>query len=73
VNKLRRRICDKDHEMLHVPKHDPQELERIGRGNVKVGQKIVKDEGWIQSIKRDCGISEYVRKCVDTSEIIFGY
>jgi tetratricopeptide (TPR) repeat protein len=53
---LERRICSKNHEMLHVPKYDEQELKTIGEGNVKVGQKIMTVEDWIQGIRNDWGI-----------------
>jgi hypothetical protein len=52
------RVCNKDHEMLHVPKYDQKEVDAIGEGNVKVGQKIMKVEEWIKGIKKDWEIPE---------------
>jgi thioredoxin-like negative regulator of GroEL len=54
---LKVRNCQKTHEMLHAPKYDAEELEKVGKGNVKVGQEITRVEDWIQSIKQDWGIS----------------
>jgi hypothetical protein len=56
VGTLERQICNKNHEMLHVPKYNEQELEMIGKGNVKVGQKIMSVDDWIQGIRNDWGI-----------------
>jgi hypothetical protein len=46
-------VCNKNHEMLHVPKHDEKELERIGKDNVKVGRKVISVRDWIQDIRVD--------------------
>ena len=53
---LQRQICNKGHDMFYVPKYDKEELERVGEGNVKVGQEIMKIEDWIQNIKKEWGI-----------------
>lgn len=49
-------ICQKDHEMLHVPAFDMTEREKIGAGNVRVGEQILPVQEWIQRIKMDWGI-----------------
>jgi tetratricopeptide (TPR) repeat protein len=61
LNKLRAgtldgKVCGKDHEMLHVPAYDAVEMEKIGDGNVKVGEQIMTVEEWIQRIKENWGI-----------------
>lgn len=50
------RICNKDHEMLHVPAYDPIERRRIGDGNVKVGEEILSVNEWLQRIRKEWGI-----------------
>lgn len=50
------RICDKDHEMLHIPAYDPVERRRIGDGNVKVGEEILSVNEWLQRIRKGWGI-----------------
>ncbi|RAK85726.1 hypothetical protein BO79DRAFT_231088 [Aspergillus costaricaensis CBS 115574] len=39
---MKLKICKKNHEMLHIPAYDPVERRRIGDGNVKVGEEILK-------------------------------
>jgi hypothetical protein len=46
-------VCNKNHEMLHEPKHNEKELERVGKDNVKVGQKVISVKDWIQGIRVD--------------------
>jgi tetratricopeptide (TPR) repeat protein len=53
---LERQICDKDHEMFHVPKYNKEELDRIGEGNVKVGAEILKVRDWIERVKTEWAI-----------------
>ncbi|GAB1217101.1 hypothetical protein ATERTT37_006324 [Aspergillus terreus] len=48
--------CNKDHEMLHVPAYDPAERQRIGEGNVKVGEEILPVDEWLQRIRKEWGI-----------------
>ena len=43
--------CNKNHEMLHIPAYDPVERQRIGDGNVKVGQEIMTVNDWLQRIR----------------------
>ncbi|KAJ5726251.1 uncharacterized protein N7483_007608 [Penicillium malachiteum] len=43
--------CNKNHDMLHVPAYDPSERQRIGDGNVKVGQEIIQVDEWLQRIR----------------------
>ncbi|PYH72109.1 uncharacterized protein BO88DRAFT_402379 [Aspergillus vadensis CBS 113365] len=50
------KICDKDHEMLHIPAYDPVERRRIGDGNVKVGEEILSINEWLQRIRKGWGI-----------------
>lgn len=50
------KICGKDHEMLHVPAYDAADREKIGEGNVKVGEHILPIEEWIQRLKEDWAI-----------------
>ncbi|KAJ1712025.1 hypothetical protein NYO67_5777 [Aspergillus flavus] len=50
------RICNKDHEMLHVPAYDLIERRRIGDGNVKVGEEILSVNEWLQRIRKEWGI-----------------
>lgn len=61
LNKLRAgtldsTVCGKDHEMLHVPAYDAVEMEKIGDGNVKVGEQIMTVDEWIQRVKENWGI-----------------
>ncbi|KAJ5683311.1 hypothetical protein N7462_006476 [Penicillium macrosclerotiorum] len=49
-------ICDKDHEMMHVPAYDPAKRQRIGEGNVQVGEHILPIEEWLERIKADWAI-----------------
>jgi hypothetical protein len=49
-------VCNKNYEILHVPKHDEKELERVGKDNVKVGQKVKSVKDWIQGIRDDWDI-----------------
>ncbi|KAB8224412.1 hypothetical protein BDV33DRAFT_233369 [Aspergillus novoparasiticus] len=50
------KVCNKDHEMLHVPAYDPVERQRIGDGNVKVGEEILSVNEWLQRIRKGWGI-----------------
>lgn len=50
-------VCNKSHEMLHVPKYDEYKLKKIGKGNVMVGQEVMAVEDWLQKIKQDWGLS----------------
>ena len=54
---LELQVCSKSHEMLHVPEYDEAKVERIGQGNVMVGQEVMAVEDWIQKVKQDWGIS----------------
>ncbi|OQD79098.1 hypothetical protein PENANT_c062G09607 [Penicillium antarcticum] len=61
LNKLRKgtleiNVCGKDHEMIHVPAYDAVKMEKIGVGNVKVGEKIMSVDDWIKRLKEDWGI-----------------
>jgi hypothetical protein len=42
--------------MLHVPVYDKAELDKIGEGNVRIAETIMKVEDWIQSLKEDWGL-----------------
>jgi hypothetical protein len=53
---LKLNVCNKDHEMLHVPAYDPVERQRIGEGNVKVGEEILPVDQWLQRIRKGWGI-----------------
>ncbi|KAJ5211191.1 Tetratricopeptide-like helical [Penicillium cf. griseofulvum] len=44
-------ICGKDHDMLHVPPFDPVQRQRVGRGNVLVGEEIIPVTEWLQQLK----------------------
>lgn len=48
--------CSKEHDVLHVPAYDPAERERIGEGNVKVGEEIMSVDEWLQRLRKDWGI-----------------
>lgn len=50
------KICNPDHEMLHVPAYDSVERQRIGEGNVKVGEEIMPVNEWLQRIRKEWGI-----------------
>jgi tetratricopeptide (TPR) repeat protein len=61
LNKLREgslenQVCDKDHEMLHVPAYDLEHHQKIGQGNVLVGEEIISINDWLQGIKERWGI-----------------
>ncbi|KAJ5789999.1 Tetratricopeptide-like helical [Penicillium psychrosexuale] len=47
---LERNICDKDHEMFHVPPYDVAKHERVGEGNVLVGEEIMPVSEWLQRL-----------------------
>jgi hypothetical protein len=49
-------ICGKNHEMLHVPSYDATEREKIGAGNVKVGDHVLPVEKWLQRLKAEWAI-----------------
>jgi hypothetical protein len=49
-------VCNQDHEMLHIPAYDPVERQRIGEGNVKVGEEILPIDAWLQRIRKEWGI-----------------
>ncbi|GLA15441.1 hypothetical protein AnigIFM62618_001981 [Aspergillus niger] len=53
---MKLKICNKDHEMLHIPAYDPVERRRIGDGNVKVGEEILSVKEWLQRIRKGWGI-----------------
>lgn len=54
---LETQVCNKNHDMLHVPKFDEKELKRIGKSNVKVGSMIMKVDDWVVGIKQQWGIA----------------
>ncbi|KAJ5437885.1 uncharacterized protein N7458_008883 [Penicillium daleae] len=54
---IKLKSCNKDHEMLHVPAYDPVERQRIGEGNVKVGEEILPVDKWLQRICEEWGIT----------------
>ncbi|KAJ5794025.1 Tetratricopeptide-like helical [Penicillium paradoxum] len=61
LNKLRegtlqKRICGKDHDMLHVPAYDIAQQEKIGEGNVLVGEEIMPVTEWLRHIKEKWGL-----------------
>jgi tetratricopeptide (TPR) repeat protein len=53
---LKRRVCGKDHDMLHVPAYDAAERQRIGDGNALIGEEIVSMSEWLQRIKEKWGL-----------------
>ncbi|GJP90847.1 uncharacterized protein AlacWU_03746 [Aspergillus niger] len=53
---MKLKICNKDHEMLHIPAYDPVERRRIGDGNVKVGEEILSVNEWLQRIRKGWGL-----------------
>jgi tetratricopeptide (TPR) repeat protein len=53
---LASQVCHKDHEMLHIPAFDMTERQKIGAGNVRVGEQILPVQEWVQRIKMDWGI-----------------
>ncbi|KAJ5360801.1 Tetratricopeptide-like helical [Penicillium concentricum] len=50
-------VCGKDHEMVHVPPYDPAERERVGEGNVLVGEEVIPVTEWLQRLKENWDIS----------------
>jgi hypothetical protein len=50
------KVCNPEHNMLHVPAYDAFEHKRIGKGNVKVGEDILEVEEWLRRIRRDWGL-----------------
>ncbi|KAJ5291022.1 hypothetical protein N7478_000273 [Penicillium angulare] len=55
---LKPKVCNKDHEVLFIPAYDPVERQRIGAGNVKVGEEVVSIAEWLGGIRKDWGIKE---------------
>lgn len=53
---LGKRICGKDHSMLHVPAYDIARQEKVGEGNVLVDEKIIPVSEWLQSIRQKWGL-----------------
>lgn len=45
-------VCNKDHEMFWVLKYDPENLRRIGKGNVEVDGQIVNVNEWKNMIRK---------------------
>jgi tetratricopeptide (TPR) repeat protein len=61
LNKLRegtleRQVCGKDHEFLRIPVYDPAHHQKVGEGNVLVGEEIIPVSDWLQGIKERWGI-----------------
>ena len=54
--KLRRHVCDKSHDFLHVPPWDYEKARRVGKGNVQVGDRIMTIKEWLDGIRRDWDI-----------------
>ncbi|GAT21910.1 hypothetical protein RIB2604_01400010 [Aspergillus luchuensis] len=50
---MKLKICNKDHEMLHIPAYDPVERRRVGDGNVKVGEEILRNLNNSNKLVRD--------------------
>ena len=50
---LKQGVCSPEHEMLHIPAHDPAERRRIGEGNVKVGEQVVVEITFLSYLKQD--------------------
>ncbi|KAJ5154944.1 Tetratricopeptide-like helical [Penicillium coprophilum] len=53
---LKYEFCNKDHKMLHVPPYDPAQRQRVGVGNVLVGEEIIPVTEWLQRLKENWGI-----------------
>ncbi|KAJ5924059.1 hypothetical protein N7466_008246 [Penicillium verhagenii] len=49
-------VCDKNHDMMHVPAYDLSERQSVGDGNVRVGERIVKIDDWVHQIRERWGI-----------------
>ena len=56
--KIRRHICDKDHDFFHVPPWDFEKAWKVGKGNVQVGEKVITVQDWLNGIRRDWGIEQ---------------
>ena len=56
--KMRRHVCNKDHDFFHVPPWDFDRAWRVGKGNVQVGEKIMTVQDWLDGIRRDWGIEQ---------------
>ena len=50
-------VCNPRHEFLHVPKYDVDEARKIGKGNVKVDDKIVPIATWLDGLKQEWGLA----------------
>ncbi|PYH79593.1 hypothetical protein BO82DRAFT_393813 [Aspergillus uvarum CBS 121591] len=50
------KVCNPEHDMLRVPAYDASEHKRMGKGNVKVGEDILKVEEWLRRVRRDWGL-----------------
>lgn len=50
------RICGQDHKMLYVPAYDGALWQKIGKGNVMVGEEVISVRDWLQRIKEKWGI-----------------
>ena len=55
---LAKHICDKTHEFLDVPIWDFEAWRKIPKGSVKVGEKLVKVEEWLDGIREEWGIEK---------------
>ncbi|KAK4861679.1 hypothetical protein LT330_003714 [Penicillium expansum] len=53
---LEQKFCDKNHEMLHVPPYNAAEHQRVGKGNVLVGEEIILVSEWLQRLKEKWNI-----------------
>ena len=66
TGKLKRYVCNANHDWLHVPKWDDEQYRKVGKGRVKiggefrdgarVGGEIVTIEEWLDLVRDDCGI-----------------
>ena len=56
--KMRRHVCNKDHDFFHVPHWDFEKAWRVGKGNVQVGEEIMTVQDWLGGIRRDWGIEQ---------------
>lgn len=53
---IKAKVCHKNHDTLYVPAYDAAEHERVGEGNVKVGEEILAVDDWLQRIRREWAI-----------------
>jgi hypothetical protein len=56
-DKLEDKVCNKNHELLYVPKYDVKTSKAIGKGKVMVGDSIMTVDAWLDGLRKDWGLT----------------